>query len=63
MTQLAAGDDALGLVADVEQDLVLVDLDDRAVDDLAVFDDSTMVPSMADKGFSSAEGRRPGTRR
>ena len=36
--QLAGGDDAFGLVADVEQDLVLVDLDDRAVDDLAVLD-------------------------
>ena len=31
-------DDALGLVADVEQDLVLVDLDHRAFDDLAVLD-------------------------
>ena len=31
-------DDALGLVADVEQDLVLVDLHHRAVDDLAVLD-------------------------
>ena len=30
------GDDALGLEADVEQDLVLVDLDDRALDDVAV---------------------------
>ena len=36
--QLAAGDHALGLVADVEQDLVPVDLDDRALDDLAVLD-------------------------
>ena len=34
--QLARGDDALGLVADVEQDLVAVDLDDRALDDVAV---------------------------
>ena len=34
--QLARGDDALGLVADVEQDLVPVDLDDRAFDDVAV---------------------------
>jgi hypothetical protein len=38
MRQLAAGDHALGLVADVEQDLVLVDLDDRALDELAVLD-------------------------
>src|SRR5690606_1239005 len=36
--QLASRDHAFGLVADVEQDLVLVDLDDRAFDDLAVFD-------------------------
>jgi hypothetical protein len=34
--QLARGDDALGLVADVEQDLVPVDLDDDPFDDVAV---------------------------
>ena len=34
--ELARGDDALGLVADVEEDLVAVDLDDRALDDVAV---------------------------
>ena len=34
--ELAGGDDALGLVADVEQDLVPVDLDDDALDDVAV---------------------------
>jgi hypothetical protein len=34
--QLAGRDDALGLVADVEEDLVPVDLDDRAFDDVAV---------------------------
>ena len=34
--KLAGGDDALGLVADVEQDLVAVDLDDGAFDDVAV---------------------------
>ena len=34
--ELAGGDDALGLVADVEQDLVAVDLDDGALDDVAV---------------------------
>ncbi len=34
--ELADGDDALGLVADVEQDLVPVDLDDGALDDVAV---------------------------
>ena len=36
--QLARRDDAFGLVPDVEQHLVLVDLDHRAVDDLAVLD-------------------------
>ena len=34
--QLTRGDDALGLVADVEQDLVPVDLDDATFDDVAV---------------------------
>ena len=34
--QLAGGDHTLGLEADVEKDFVLVDLDDRAVDDVAV---------------------------
>src|SRR6478736_700747 len=34
--QLPGRDDALGLVADVEQDLVAVDLDDGALDDVAV---------------------------
>ena len=36
--QLARRDDALALVPDVEEHLVLVDLDDRAVDELAVLD-------------------------
>ena len=34
--QLAGGDDAFGLVADVEQNLVPVDLDDGPLDDVAV---------------------------
>ena len=34
--ELAGRDDTLGLVADVEQDLVAVDLDDGAFDDVAV---------------------------
>ena len=34
--ELARGDDAFGLEADVEQHLVAVDLDDRAGDDVAV---------------------------
>ena len=36
--QLARRDHAFGLVPDIEQDFVLVDLDDSAFDDLAVFD-------------------------
>ncbi len=36
--QLARGDDAFRLVPDVQQDLVLVDFDHRALHDLAVFD-------------------------
>src|SRR5580765_2068024 len=36
--QLAGGDDTLGLVADVEQDLVPVDLDDATLDDVAVIE-------------------------
>ena len=36
--QLAGGDHALALVPDVEEHFVLVDLDDRAVDELAVLD-------------------------
>src|SRR4029078_3900845 len=34
--QLTRGDDALGLVADVEEDLVAIDLDDDAFDDVSV---------------------------
>lgn len=34
--QLTRGDDALGLVADVEKHLVAVDLDDVALDDVAI---------------------------
>jgi len=34
--QLAGRDDALGLEADVEQDLVAIDLDDRALDQVTI---------------------------
>src|SRR5690606_6330092 len=34
--ELTRGDDTLGLVADVEQNLIAVDLDARALDDVAV---------------------------
>ena len=36
--ELVRGDDALGLVADVDEDLVLVDPDDRAGDDVALIE-------------------------
>jgi hypothetical protein len=36
--QLARWDHAFGLVSDIEQDFILVDLDDSTFDDLAVFD-------------------------
>ena len=45
--QLARGDDALGLVADVEQDLVPVDLDDDAFDDVAVVE---VLDGLVDRG-------------
>ena len=51
--QLAAGDHALGLVADVEQDLVLVDLDHLALDDLAVLDADHACASMASSKLPS----------
>src|SRR5690606_16443707 len=37
--ELTRGDDALGLVSDVEQDLIAVDLDDRSLDDVAVVEE------------------------
>ena len=45
--QLAGGDDALGLVTDVEQDLVPVDLHDDAVDDVAVVE---VLDRLVDRG-------------
>ena len=45
--QFARGDDALGLVADVEQDLVSVDLDDGALDDVAVVE---VLDGLVDRG-------------
>ena len=45
--QLAGGDDTLGLVADVEQDLVPVDLDDDAFDDVAVVE---VLDGLVDRG-------------
>src|SRR4051812_46693224 len=46
--QLTTGDDALGLVADVEQDLIAVDSDDLALDDVAVVE-------LLDRAFDSGE--------
>lgn len=37
--ELTRGDDTLGLVADIEEDLIAVDLDDRAFDDVAVVEE------------------------
>src|SRR5690606_36844476 len=37
--ELTRGDDTLGLVSDIEQDLIAVDLDDRALDDVAVVEE------------------------
>src|SRR5690606_36536861 len=45
--QLPRGDHALGLVADVEQDLVPVDLDDGALDDVAVIE---VLDGLIDRG-------------
>ncbi len=45
--ELAGGDDTLGLVADVEQDLVPVDLDDDAFDDVAVVE---VLDRLVDRG-------------
>src|SRR5690606_27563471 len=51
--QLARGDDPLGLVADVEQDLVPVDLDDGALDDVAVIE---VLDRLVDRGEESLLG-------
>ena len=45
--ELARGDDTFGLVADVEQDLVPVDLDDDALDDVAVVE---VLDGLVDRG-------------
>jgi hypothetical protein len=49
--QLAGGDDALGLVTDVEQDLVPVDLHDDAVDDVAVVEVLDRLVDRGEEGF------------
>jgi hypothetical protein len=45
--ELARGDDALGLVADVEEDLVAVDLHDGAFDEVSVVEE---LQSLFDRG-------------
>ena len=45
--KLAGGDDTLGLVADVEEDLVAVDLHDGALDEVAVVEE---LQSLLDRG-------------
>jgi hypothetical protein len=52
--QFAGGNDALGLVSDVEQNLVTVDLDDDTFDDVAVIEMLDRFASMA-ASRSSAE--------
>src|ERR687897_522412 len=49
--QLTRGDDALGLVADVEQDLVPVDLDDDTGDDVAVVEVLDGLVDRGEEGF------------
>ena len=46
--KFTGGDDTLGLVADVQQDLVAVDLDDRALDDVAIVE-------VLDRGVDSGQ--------
>lgn len=48
--QLPRGDDTLGLVADVEQDLVPIDLDDGAFDNVAVVE---VLDGLVDRGEES----------
>src|SRR5690606_9284098 len=45
--KFAGGDDTLGLVSDVEQNLIAIDLDDRAFDDVAVVEE---LQSLLDRG-------------
>jgi hypothetical protein len=49
--QLARGNDALGLVADVEQDLVSIDLDDGAFDNVAVVEVLDGLVDRGEEGF------------
>ena len=53
--QLARGDDALGLVADVEQDLVPIDLDDGAFDNVAVVEVLDGLVDRGEEGFLGAD--------
>src|SRR5262245_49431151 len=47
--QLAVADDALGLGADVDEDLVLVDTDDVAFDDVAMFEALDVLALLGEK--------------
>lgn len=49
--ELAARDDTFGLVTDVEQDLVPVDLHDDAVDDVAVVEVLDRLVDRGEEGF------------
>ena len=75
--QLAVADDAFALGADVDEDLVLVDADDRALDDVAVLEAldvrvllgeellhrGRLGAELADGGPAPLPRRRPGRRR
>src|SRR5690606_33512621 len=49
--ELSRGDDPLGLVADIEKDLVSIDLDDGALDDVAVVEVLDGLVDRGEEGF------------
>lgn len=51
--QLAGRDDALGLVSDVKQDLIVIDLDHGAFDDIAVIE---VLDGLVDRGEEILSG-------
>ncbi len=53
--QFARGDDALGLVSDVEEDLVAVDLDDGALDEVAVVEELESLFDRGEEVFSRSD--------
>jgi hypothetical protein len=53
--ELAGGDDTLGLVADVEEHLVPVDLDDDALDEVSVIEELECLFDRGEKVFSRSD--------